>query len=133
MSPLETLLENWVHTPAAAALGWTLAHSLWEGALVALMLGAALLVLRSSNARYLASCAAMLALLIGFLLTFRIVLAEQRILGALGQVHAIPIIPAALGDGLIVAANKRVHAADYLPWLAPIWNAGVLFFHLRGM
>jgi GWxTD domain-containing protein len=133
MSPLETLLENWVHTPAAAALGWTLAHSLWEGALVALMLGAALLVLRSSNARYIASCAAMLALLIGFLLTFRIVLAEQRILGALGQVHAIPIIPAALGDGLIVAANKRVHAADYLPWLAPIWIAGVLFFHLRGL
>jgi GWxTD domain-containing protein len=133
MSPLETLLENWVHTPAAAALGWTLAHSLWEGALVALVLGAALLVLRSSSARYIAGCAAMLALLIGFLLTFRIVLAEQRILGALGQVHAIPNIPAGLGDGLIVAANKRFHAADYLPWLAPIWIAGVLFFHLRGL
>ena len=40
------LLEIWVHTPAAAALGWTLAHSLWEGALVALLLVAALGVLR---------------------------------------------------------------------------------------
>ncbi len=38
------MLENWVHTPFASALGWTLVHSLWEGALVALLLGAALFV-----------------------------------------------------------------------------------------
>ena len=35
-----SLLEIWVHNPAAAALGWTLVHSLWEGALVALVLAA---------------------------------------------------------------------------------------------
>ena len=39
------LLENWVQTPAAKALVWTLIHSLWEGALVALVLAAALCVL----------------------------------------------------------------------------------------
>ena len=133
MSLLETLLQNWVHTPAAAALGWTLVHSLWEGAVVALALGAALLLLRSSRARYIAGCAAMLALLIGFFLTFRIVLAEQRIQGAMGQVRALPNIPPGLGDGFIVANVRRFHAADYLPWLAPIWIAGVLFFHVRGM
>jgi len=116
MSLLETLLQNWVHTPAAAALGWTLVHSLWEGAVVALALGAALLLLRSSRARYIAGCAAMLALLIGFFLTFRIVLAEQRIQGvdiafvfAVGhRVHGGPpgegpagtrTAPAGLGEG----------------------------------
>ena len=31
------LLETWVNTPAASALGWTLVHSLWEGAIVALL------------------------------------------------------------------------------------------------
>jgi len=133
MSLLETLLQNWVHTPAAAALGWTLVHSLWEGAVVALALGAALLLLRSSRARYIAGCAAMLALLTGFFLTFRIVLAEQRIQGAIGQALPLPNIPAGLGDGFIVANVRRFHAADYLPWLAPIWIAGVLFFHARGL
>ena len=42
-----SLLELWVHNSAAAALGWTLAHSLWEGALVALALAAALGVLHA--------------------------------------------------------------------------------------
>jgi GWxTD domain-containing protein len=127
-----SLLEIWVHTPAAAALGWTLVHSLWEGAVVALLLGAALLLLRSSNARYIAGCAAMLALLVGFFLTFRIVLAEQRI-----QVSThtllIPHAPPGLGDGMIVTKALRFRASDYLPWLAPVWIAGVLFFHVRGM
>jgi beta-lactamase regulating signal transducer with metallopeptidase domain len=75
----------------------------------------------------------MLALLIGFFLTFRIVLAEQRIQGVIGQVRALPNIPPGLGDGFIVANVRRFHAADYLPWLAPVWIAGVLFFHMRGM
>ena len=133
MTSLEILLQNWIHTPVAAALGWTLAHSLWEGAVVALSLGAALLVLRSSRARYIAGCAAMLALLLGFFFTFRIVLAEQRIQGAPGQVRALAGNPPGLGDGFIVANVRRFYPEDYLPWLAPMWIAGVLFFHLRGM
>ena len=47
--------------------------------------------------------------------------------------RALPNAPPALGDGFIVAKVRRFHAADYLPWLAPVWIAGVLFFHLRGM
>ena len=31
-------LENLVHTPLAQALGWTLFHSLWEGAVAAMLL-----------------------------------------------------------------------------------------------
>ncbi len=27
-----SLLETWVATPLAGAVGWTLLHSLWEGA-----------------------------------------------------------------------------------------------------
>jgi GWxTD domain-containing protein len=127
------LLEAWVHTPGAAALGWTLAHSLWEGALVALVLVGALAVLRSSRARYAAGCVAMLAMLTGFCLTFQHVLAEQRILGV-GQGLAIRPAPPDLGDGSIVATvPARFRAVEYLPWLAPFWIAGVLFFQLRGV
>ena len=127
------LLEIWVHTPAAAALGWTLAHSLWEGALVALVLAAALGVLRSSRARYAAACAAILALLCGFCVTFQHVLAERQIQG-FGQSGLLQPAPPGLGDGQIVAkVPARWRAVEYLPWLAPFWIAGVLFFQLRGV
>jgi GWxTD domain-containing protein len=128
-----TLLENWVHSPYASALGWTLVHSLWEGALVALLLGAALLLLRSSGARYTVGCVAMLALLIGFFLTFQRVWTGQGIHGAPLQSGAIPKAPLTLGDGMIAVKGLRFHPADYLPWLAPLWLAGVLFFHVRGV
>ncbi len=126
------MLENWVHTPFASALGWTLVHSLWEGALVALLLGAALFVLRSSRARYIAGCVAMLALLVGFLLTFQLIRAGQGIHGVPVQAGALRAAPPALGDGSIVVKGG-LHPADYLPWLAPLWIAGVLFFHVRGV
>jgi GWxTD domain-containing protein len=125
-------LEIWVHTPGAAALGWTLAHSLWEGALVALVLWGALGLLGSSRARYAAGCVAMLAMLGGLGATFQHVLAEQRIQGGFGQRLAIGPAPSDLGDGTIVAhVPARFRAVEYLPWLAPFWIAGVMFFQLR--
>jgi hypothetical protein len=39
--------ENFVASPFAAAIGWTLLHSLWEGALLAALLGTVLLATRS--------------------------------------------------------------------------------------
>src|ERR1022692_449006 len=129
-----SVLDIWVHTPAAAALGWTLAHSLWQGALAALALAAALGVLRSSRARYAAGCLAMLALLSGLCVTFQHVLAEQRMQGGFSPARWMQAAPPGLGDGAIVAnVPARLRVADYLPWLAPFWIAGVLFFQLRGV
>jgi GWxTD domain-containing protein len=129
-----SLLEIWVHNSVAAALGWTLAHSLWEGAVVALALAAALGVLRGSRARYAAACVAMLALLTGFCVTYQICLAQQRIEGGIGPATALRSAPTGLGDGpLVVKVSGRFRAAEYLPWLAPFWIAGVLFFQLRGV
>ena len=128
-----SLLEAWVHTPGAAALGWTLAHSLWEGALVALVLVGALSVLRSSRARYAAGCLAMLALLAAFCLTFQHTLAQQQIPGGrMTKTLALPPVPPDSGSPL-AGIPARFHASDYLPWLAPFWIAGVLFFQLRGV
>ena len=58
MNLLETLLQ----TRVAAALGWMLVHSLWEGAMISLALAVALYFLRTSRARYAAACLAMLFL-----------------------------------------------------------------------
>lgn len=40
-------LENFVSTPIAGAIGWTLLHSLWEGAIVSAVLAGVLLAVRS--------------------------------------------------------------------------------------
>ena len=56
-----TTLEQFVSPALTRALGWTLLHSLWQGALVAAVLAGALLLLRRQRAevRYVASAGAM--------------------------------------------------------------------------
>ena len=53
-----TALETWLQTPLAMAAGWALFHSLWEGAIIAVVLAAALAFTRSVRARYTAACLA---------------------------------------------------------------------------
>jgi beta-lactamase regulating signal transducer with metallopeptidase domain len=125
-----TLVETWVQTPLAQAIGWTLVHSLWEGAVVALVLAAALWAIRSSRARYAAACLAMLAMLAGFGFTFARLIPRQRS-------HVVTIANA--GSALFPAGFEEPKglvprsAADFLPWLAPFWMAGVVIFHLRSL
>jgi GWxTD domain-containing protein len=123
-----TLIEAWVQTPLAQAIGWTLVHSLWEGALVALVLAAALWAVRSSRARYAAACLAMLAMLAGFGFTFARLMPRQRS-------HVVTIaravsLPAGFEEPKIPVQRR---AEDFLPWLAPFWIAGVVIFHLRSL
>jgi len=125
------LLQAWVATPGATALGWTLVHSLWEGALAALFLAAALRGMRSAPARYAASCAALVLLAAGFAFTFaREMPAPAHVAVQPTVAHRIPGPPAGLGDPSEAAPRGSL---GYLPWLAPLWMAGVLAFQLRGV
>ena len=125
-----TPIETWVQTPLAQAIGWTLVHSLWEGALVALVLAAALWALRSPRARYAAACLAMLIMLAAFGFTFARLMPQQR-----GRVVTVVngsgVLPPAGFAGPKTVVQRR--AADFLPWLAPFWMAGVVIFHLRSL
>jgi len=62
MNGIETLLGK----PVFQALGWTLIHFIWEGALVAILYASVSVLLRRStaNIRYAAACVAMLLMLI---------------------------------------------------------------------
>jgi GWxTD domain-containing protein len=124
-----TPLDVWVQTPAAKALGWTLVHSLWEGAAIALVLAAALCVIRSSRGRYAAACLAMLVLMAGFGLTFTRMLPRDS--GQRAAALEALAIPLGSGDPSLAAKSPQRRAADSLPWLATIWIAGVLIFQLR--
>jgi GWxTD domain-containing protein len=123
-----SLLQTWVATPLAGAVGWTLLHSLWEGAIISAALAAALLVMRSPRARYGAACVAMLAMLGGFGLTLVRVMPE----GVHGpRTIRAPAFPAwNVRTGMDTTSPKNPDLAAVVPWLAPFWITGVWIFYL---
>ncbi|HLY17063.1 MAG TPA: GWxTD domain-containing protein [Bryobacteraceae bacterium] len=124
-----TVIEHLVETPLARALGWTLVHSLWEGAVIALVLLAALFVIRSARARYAVACAAMLGVLAAFVVTLCILAPQGKAITP-ATPNAIPRAPLLDGDSS-AGMHMRFRLADVPPWLAPFWMVGVLLFHLR--
>src|SRR5713226_4746982 len=123
-----TILEVWVGTPLAAAVGWTLLHSLWEGAIISAALAALLMAMRSPRARYAAACVAMLVMMIGFGLTLVRVMPE----GNHGlRTLTTPTSPAwNIRTGTDAPGSSYVGIAAVVLWLAPFWIAGVCIFYL---
>ena len=127
-------LENLVRTSWAQALGYALAHLVWEGALAALLLLLALQILRQSSARtrYAAACLALFALSWAFAITFWIYLA-----GAYPRASAFPRPAWVWGplpfpaDGGTISAPQPWTAV--LPWLTPVWMAGAALWYLRAL
>jgi GWxTD domain-containing protein len=125
-----TMLDIWMQSSSAKALGWTLVHSLWEGLAIALVLAVVLGVARSARVRYWAACFAMIAMLAGFGATFYRVMPREA---GIAPKAPIPAVAVALtpDDGPIGITGTRWDFSDLLPWLAPAWMAGVLLFQLR--
>ncbi len=119
-------LETWVESPLAGAIGWTLLHTLWEGAILSALLASMLLVVRSPRARYAAACIAMVIMLGGVGLTFVYVMPE----GVHGlRTVGTPAFPAWKVPNDIDAPSPLSHQlAVIVPWLAPLWIVGVWIF-----
>jgi GWxTD domain-containing protein len=120
-------LERWVHTVMATSIGWTLLHSLWEGALIASLLACGLWLSRRASARfrYAMACLALLALPVSFGVTLSISYPhapERMILPAITQGH--------VGGDMISAPARPPRWSDCLPWAAPLWLAGVCCCYL---
>jgi beta-lactamase regulating signal transducer with metallopeptidase domain len=125
------------------ALGWTLLHFVWQGALIALLLAGALAMLRQagSGVRYAASCAAMLLMPIGAVATFL----ELRFAGTLPE-HSAPRLlmtmragfPAQVHGMDAVASAGAVTdiATDIAAWFPALvwaWFAGVVALSIRSV
>jgi GWxTD domain-containing protein len=126
-------LESWLQTPLAAAIGWTLFHSLWEGATIAALLAAILATTRSARARYAAASLAMCALLVSFGVTLFHLTPSWHALSPARNSIVLPWNNRAAPADIPEAPLRRV--ADLLPGLlprlAPFWMAGVILFYLR--
>ena len=138
--------------PLAQAIGWALVHLLWQGVLVAAILAAALALLqrRSANARYFASCAALVALLLlGAATTVRTynnsvtpvapVIEETTPAEATQPIAAAEstadttetVAPPMSITWLDRAAPVIAFASGHLPQIVLLWLVGVAFFSTR--
>src|SRR5215813_3864730 len=143
-------LEPW--RPMIEALGWTLIHFTWQGTLVALSLAGVLRAQReaSTNARYAASCVAMMLMLAAPLGTVSYISLSAPNKTASGApsgfatgptsqslpIEIDPAIAPARTDIATVSPRRRssvqlVRLAPLLPWMTVLWLSGVIFFSLR--
>ena len=143
-------LETW--RPVIEVLGWTLIHFTWQGTMVALSLAGVLRLLRgaSTNARYAATCVALLLMLAAPVATLTLislsapnrtasgapsVFAAQQISEPLPIEIKPTIAPTETG---VATASPRpwsslqsVSLVSSLPWMILLWLLGVVFFSLR--
>ena len=122
----------------ADALNAALLHSLWQDAIVGLLLWGALVAMRrsSANARYLACCAA-LGLMAALPVVTTIVLSERGV-SHLSPMPADLTAAAPITDALVRDVTSVAHETgpvDWLaplaPWALPVWLVGVVACSLR--
>ncbi len=120
-------MKNWLwENPSLHLLAWTLLHLLWQGALIAglLAVGLALLRKRSAQARYLASCAALLLIATAPAITYRALSPSQ------GESASYTL--SAVSSVTPQSSPSALHLiTPYLPLLTLLWGVGVAALSLR--
>jgi len=146
MTGIESLLTG----PLVQAIGWALLHLLWQGVLVAAILAATLALLQrqSANARYLASCGALVLLVaLGAATGYRAYDSHTFVVTSGTSSYVLedssstadevtaspePAAPAAASttwrDGFFSAL---AYAGAHLAQIVAIWLAGVLILSTR--
>ncbi|RTQ50183.1 hypothetical protein EJV47_11150 [Hymenobacter gummosus] len=136
-------LENLLTPALVRAVGYTILHSLWQGAVVALALAGLMLVLRRHSAqvryRVTGGALALLLLLAGvtFLRYYWTALPAADVPAAaaapaLTAATSAPAAPAAVAaEGPLSTATILRYVEEHLPLLVMIWLLGLLTMTLR--
>jgi beta-lactamase regulating signal transducer with metallopeptidase domain len=132
-----TLIQTLLTEPPFQALGWALVHFLWQGVLVALLLGGCKRLLRRSTARvrYAVSCLFLLVLLALPVLTFLISMPQEPSDPAGSnwvQTAAAVLLPADESTApMTLNPSFSESVTPFLPWVVGVWMAGVILLTLR--
>src|SRR5918911_2286745 len=151
-------IETFLSQPFFRALGWTLIHFIWQGALLGLLYAGASVLLRraAANVRYLAACSVLLLMLILPAATFYLISSaatnapdsQQRELSSVkapatiepinslphkqvsypGQFDSAELLPP---EAIPTQGSAEDSFAALLPWLVLIWMMGALILSVR--
>jgi beta-lactamase regulating signal transducer with metallopeptidase domain len=129
--------------PLAQAIGWALLHLLWQGVLVAAILAASLALLQrqSANARYLASCGALIVLVaLSVMTAYRAydpirepVPASTAAFANINLSDLSTTAPSAAPSGVSTNAMDLVasYAGSHMPQILIVWLFGVTLLSIR--
>ena len=116
--------------PLVPALGWSLLHFLWQGAVVGLVFALlrALIPARNSELRYWTGLVALLTLAALPVVTFLNLYARQ-----VAQAEAAPVVDtgAAMMASTTALGAVATPMASILPWVVAFWLVGVVLVGLR--
>jgi beta-lactamase regulating signal transducer with metallopeptidase domain len=137
MSSMEMLFRQ----SLIPSLGWALVHFLWQGALIALLLGGVNLLLRKAGAglRYAVACASMLTMLAAGVGTCLWLVFHGQAFGSTPVEALASVLPATLAG--VAMASRAIPSQSafrmeqwldgHLAWLVCVWAAGVVMLSLR--
>jgi GWxTD domain-containing protein len=123
-----TQIQIWIQSPAAIALARTLLHSLWQAAMAAFALAFGLRFFRTSRIRYVAACAALVAIVFVSVGTLILVvpplqLSQERV--ASSRLTSRDVDATKTLEPLPLSPLERL-----LPWITPFWLFGTVLFSL---
>ncbi len=123
------LTHTWIQSPWMKALGWTFVHSIWQIALIGLLLFLILKCIpgRSAHTRYTISTLALWTTLITSLCTFIIMLPEQN---AITEV-AGNVVLIATAKSATLASQLSLWLEMRMPMMLTIWFGGIAILMLR--
>lgn len=139
------LINNLFPENITSAIGWTLLHSLWEGAAVALILGTILILTPKSSSRIRASVSAKALLFYSAIVLFTFLKVYSPESPNIAEAYSLTEIQsnaANISDASLVpitADNSLQNIAgifqnyfnQHLPLLVSIWFIGLMFFTLK--
>ena len=132
-------IQNLFPSHLTNALGWTLIHSLWQGAALAILLALALIFLRknSSRVRYFIATSALFTLVLASVITF---MSLYQTTPEIAQ-NSTPTVEKGISKHLIItsievqSSEKLTFFSNYfnkhLPLIVTIWLLGVVVLMLR--
>lgn len=128
------MITSWFNSQLMYSLGWTLLHSLWQAALIAIALAATLYITRrgSANSRYLLGLSALMLLVACSVATFAHyyqsigeVIARSQASGAPSE--QMPV----LMSSLPWLVRLTIFLNQYMPQIVFTWLAGFALFFTR--